>query len=178
MNYDLNVLIVDDEPEILEVIKSIVEAEVSTVLTANSGEEALELVANNQFDLVLSDVNMEGMNGIELVEKVLQEDDQAVCVLVTGYADKDIAIKALKIGAYDILEKPFSKTELIAVIERSNVKCTLNRETNKLIDEFLKEKLDKSSTDADQIDKDELKNMKEVVKHILALKKLNRRKQS
>ena len=103
--------------------------------TAESGEAALALVANKGFDLLLVDVKMPGVGGIELVRKVQQIDAATLCVMITGYATLETAIEATKSGAYDFLPKPFTPDELCTKVNKAMDRRRLLLEARRLREE-------------------------------------------
>jgi len=82
------ILIADDEKKILELLSSLLEDEVKMIFTASDGEEAFEIIKNKEVDVVLSDINMPRMNGLELLRKVKEYDKSIQFVLITAFADK------------------------------------------------------------------------------------------
>ena len=113
------ILIVDDEPGMCEFLEYLLEGEGYEVDTALSGTEGLLKLEEDGFALVLADIKMPGMDGIELLRRVREVDKNVVFVVMTAYASMETAIKAIKDGACDYLGKPFDDTEkILAVIER------------------------------------------------------------
>ncbi|MCR4406087.1 MAG: response regulator [Anaerolineae bacterium] len=119
MGNKARILIVDDEPGMCEFLEYLLEGEGYEVSTALSGAEGLLRLEENGFALVLADIKMPGMDGIELLRRVRELDKNVVFVVMTAYASMETAIKAIKYGAYDYLGKPFEDTDkILAVIER------------------------------------------------------------
>ncbi len=113
------ILVVDDEPGMCEFLEYLLEGEGYEVETTLSGAEGLLKLEENGFALVLADIKMPGMDGIELLRRVRELDKNIVFVVMTAYASMETAIKAIKYGAYDYLGKPFDDTEkILTVIER------------------------------------------------------------
>jgi diguanylate cyclase (GGDEF)-like protein/PAS domain S-box-containing protein len=113
-----NVLIVDDDPFALQSIAKVLEGESYEVTTAASGSEALDLLKQESFDLVLTDLRMPDVDGLEVLRQAKEIAPQAVVLILTGYASVESAIEALREGAYDYLVKPSSDDELKLKIER------------------------------------------------------------
>jgi DNA-binding NtrC family response regulator len=111
-----SVLVVDDEQRQREIYRDILQDEGYAAVTASSGEAALHLVAQKRFDLVLTDLNLTGMNGIQLLSEILRADPTVAVVLITGYPSIESAIDATKRGVYQYLEKPVDRSRLLEVI--------------------------------------------------------------
>lgn len=112
-------LIVDDEVEILEVLRDQLESPDLEVRTASNGQVALELAQKQSFDAILSDLSMPQMNGLELLKALRDEGNLVPFVILTAFGDKSLAIKALRLGAFDFLEKPIVEADLLEVIDRA-----------------------------------------------------------
>lgn len=113
-------LIVDDEPLILRGIRTFVDFEklhIEAVYEASNGMEALEIFKNEDIDIVLSDINMPKMNGLDLVEK-LKKIKPVKIALITGYDFFDYAVKALKMGVDDYILKPVTKQDIEEVLNK------------------------------------------------------------
>jgi DNA-binding NtrC family response regulator len=111
-----SILVVDDEQRQREIYRDIFLYEGYDTVTAPSGEAALRLLAQKRFDLVLTDLNLTGMTGIELLSQILQIDPTVAIVLVTGYPSIESAIDATKRGVYQYLEKPVDRSKLLEVV--------------------------------------------------------------
>lgn len=107
-------LVVDDDESVCGVVSAILEEEGFSVVTANSGEEALSLFMDYVFDIVFTDIQMDGMNGFELMEKIRELDSTVKIIVMTGYSSYDAVLQSLKKGAYDYLEKPLEDHARIA----------------------------------------------------------------
>ena len=103
----MNILLVDDDETLRESLNLLLENEGYTISVAASGEEALEKAALEYFDLVLCDVRLAGIDGLETIERLKEKVADAYFVVMTGYASDDAPIKALKLGVDDYLTKPF-----------------------------------------------------------------------
>lgn len=110
MSSKATILIVDDEETIRFSIKEFLSGSGYDVVVAGTSEQALEKINEFLPDLVLLDLRLPNMGGIELLEKVKTKDPNALIIVMTGYGSIDSAVEAMKTGAYDYLEKPF-KTE-------------------------------------------------------------------
>jgi response regulator RpfG family c-di-GMP phosphodiesterase len=112
------ILIVDDEVEITEILADLL-SEDYQCLKAGSAEQALGLLQKNQFQLVISDITMPGMSGLEMIPHVKQLSPETVVVMISGMQTVESAIGALRLGAFDYLMKPFDLRQVEAVVKRA-----------------------------------------------------------
>ena len=112
------ILVVDNEKRMCTLIKQSLEIEKYSVQTAFSGDNAIELLQNNIFDIVVTDLKMTPVDGLELLNYVKQNTPATEVVLITAFASQETALEAMKAGAYDYLIKPFKMDELLLRIER------------------------------------------------------------
>jgi signal transduction histidine kinase len=110
------ILVIDDEVGMREGCSRALASHGFQVSTAEHGAEGLRKLREGDFDLVLLDAMMPGMEGIEILEWVHQNGLDVACVMLTGYATIELAIRAMKLGAYDFLTKPFTSDELLTVV--------------------------------------------------------------
>lgn len=131
---DGRMLIVDDELDMLAGLERTLERSMPelTVVTANNGSDALALVKEKSFDLALLDISMPDMNGLELLEKMKAADPQLSVVMMTAYGSIELAVKAIKKGAYDFITKPFNKEILQRTIHKGLERNRLLRENQNL----------------------------------------------
>jgi len=113
------ILIVDDEKRIVENISLCLQKEGYRAFGACNGDEAIKLFAHHKFDLVLLDISMPGMNGYEVMECIYGLDDEVLIIIIAGYGSIESAVRALKIGAWDYLKKPFEYTDLIKTVKNA-----------------------------------------------------------
>nr|NJM04005.1 response regulator [Desulfobacula sp.] len=113
------ILIVDDEKRIVENISLCLQKEGYRAVGASSGDEAIQFFGRNRFDLVLLDISMPGMNGYEVMEHIYGLDDEVLIIIITGYASVESAVRALKLGAWDYLKKPFEYADLIKTVKNA-----------------------------------------------------------
>jgi len=131
----LSILVVDDEDSLRSVITQVLEGEGYDVTSAASGEEALKAFHNDKYALVITDIKMPGMSGMELLEKVKEERPSTEVVIITSHASLDSALTALRQGAYDYLIKPFEDIDLIAAVaNRAIEKVRLMKENRMLVE--------------------------------------------
>src|SRR5215210_5577395 len=114
-----SILVVDDEKPQREILEAILTSVGYDVTTASSGEAALRIQRERRFDLALTDLKMTGMDGIELLSKLLAYDSSIIVILLTAHGSIESAKEALRRGAFDYLEKPYDKTALLATIDRA-----------------------------------------------------------
>jgi DNA-binding NtrC family response regulator len=112
------ILIVDDELIMRESLAGWLERDGHEVKKAASGEDALEMLKTVKFDILLVDMKMEGMSGLEVLKRVKESDPEVAVVIITAYGSISTAIDAMKVGAYDYLLKPFDPSELGMLIEK------------------------------------------------------------
>ena len=101
------ILVVDDEPSIREFLQIMLRREKMLVETAVNGREGFEKIKDEDFDLVISDIQMPEMSGLELLAKIKEKDPNALVLMVTAFGSTESAVEAMKLGAYDYLTKPF-----------------------------------------------------------------------
>ncbi len=128
----MNVMIVDDEKIIRESFFHWFEKSGHRVDTAASGDEALEKMEAVCFDLLLVDIKMPGMSGIDLLERVKKEYPDTSVIIITAYGSIESAVEAMKLGATDYLLKPFKPNQLSLVMEKAAQQKKLSSETNYL----------------------------------------------
>ena len=133
------VLVVDDEEGIRESLSDIFEDEGYHVITSSTGEDAMKKARDNQIDLVLLDVWLPGIDGLETLGKIKDIRSDLPIIMISGHGNIELAVKATKIGAYDFLEKPLSLERVILVAKRAIEKRTLELE-NKALRENLGKK--------------------------------------
>jgi len=130
--------IIDDEPIIHEVLGELLTSEGYEVEISSNGEEALQKNARQSFDLTLLDLLMPAMDGIEVLKKLKKHDPNTVVVIITAYASIKSAISAMKIGAFDYIQKPFKHDELLLTVKRALEYKKLQEENIRLKDELKK----------------------------------------
>jgi len=128
--------VIDDEPIIHEVLSQLLTSEGYDVELSSSGEEALEKHSSQFFDVTLLDLLMPGLDGIEVLKGIKKVDPQAIVIIITAYASVESAISAMKMGAYDYIQKPFKHEELLIIIARALEHKSLRAENIRLKDEL------------------------------------------
>ncbi len=124
-----SILLVEDEEDVREVLRKQLQNEGYEVIEAKTGMEALALAKQSSFDILLADVMIPDLNGIELVQKVGHLESSPVTIVMTAYGSIEMAVKAIKAGAFDFLQKPFSVEVLCATIS-SALRVKLLRDEN------------------------------------------------
>ena len=130
--------IIDDEPIIHEVLGELLTGEGYLVENSTRGEEALRKWPSHEFDLILLDLLMPGMDGIEVLHRIKEIDPHSVVIIITAYASVESAIEAMKSGAFDYIQKPFKHDELILTIQRALEHKQLRQENLRLKKELRK----------------------------------------
>jgi YesN/AraC family two-component response regulator len=120
-------LLVDDESVLIEMLQWQLQEHSYTVLTATNGEEALSILSNKPIPIVISDIRMPGMNGIELVKKAKEIVPDVQCIFITGHGGRKVAVEATKLGGFSYLQKPLSIDELVVAIGKAQEKLDLLR---------------------------------------------------
>lgn len=114
-----SILVVDDEKSQREILEMILSGEGYDVTTASSGEAAMKFVADRHFDLVLTDLKMTGMSGLDLLKELTDFDKSIIVLLLTAHGTVDSAVDALRLGAFDFLQKPYDRDKLLDTISRA-----------------------------------------------------------
>jgi two-component system response regulator HydG len=131
-SYVPTILIVDDEPGIVESLQKIFEREELTVLTAPRGEDALTVLQSQAVDVVLTDLRMGRLSGIDLLRTIRAEYPETEVLLMTAYATVENAVEAMREGAYDVITKPFRKVMVTRSVRRALEKGALVAENRRL----------------------------------------------
>lgn len=126
------ILVVDDEPNYLVVLSELLRDEGLEVFTASDGKAALEVVREVDLDMVISDMQMPGMDGMALLMEIKKFDKDLPVLIITAYAEIDKAVAAMQAGAFSYLAKPFSNDELIVTIDKAVSHYSLIRENTRL----------------------------------------------
>src|SRR5436190_5957635 len=119
-----SILVVDDEKNQREILETILSGEGYDVTPASSGEAALKFVADRHFDLVLTDLKMTGMSGLDLLKQLTDFDKSIIVILLTAHGSVDSAVDAMRLGAFEYLQKPYDKENLLDTVSRALNKLT------------------------------------------------------
>src|SRR5437899_1748451 len=139
------ILVVDDDPGVRESFRLILEDHYD-VLDVPDGPQALDIVRSAQVDLVLLDIRLPGMDGIEVLERIKAIDEGVEVILVTAVKTVRTAVAAMKLGAFDYLTKPFEEEELLSLARRALERRALEREVA-----FLRSELERAHDLAESV---------------------------
>lgn len=119
MDKKINILVVDDEQIVLDSVTKHLRKKGYVLHCVLSSQEALDKMKNSEIDIVLTDLMMPDIDGLELMTLVKEDKPNLPVVMITGYATINTALRATQLGAFDYIAKPFSKKELLAVVQRA-----------------------------------------------------------
>ncbi len=131
-NQDIHILVVDDERDIRDGCERILGRRGYKVSKAENGEEAVDLVDKSPFAIVLLDLKMPGMDGLEVLGRIRDSHPDTMVIVITGFATVETAIEAMKRGAYDFIPKPFKPDQLRIVVDRAIERKRLSDEARRL----------------------------------------------
>jgi len=136
------VLLVDDEEEFVETLAERMRSRGMEVATSNSGGEALDLVDSDSYDVVVLDLQMPGMDGIEVLERIKKRQPDIQVVLLTGHATVEKGVEAMKHGALEFLEKPIEISALSEIIQQAKAEkmILVEKDTEERIQDILRGK--------------------------------------
>jgi signal transduction histidine kinase/DNA-binding response OmpR family regulator len=130
------ILVVDDEIQVVHIFQDLLTQQGYEVESSENGDDAILKVTNGNFDLVLTDINLPGVDGLEVIRAAKAADEDTCVILITGYASTTTAIDALRQGAYDYITKPFDLWETAKRIERGLESRSLKRTNRRVIREL------------------------------------------
>ena len=132
------ILIVDDEPDMLKLLSMILREKTSyEITTTNNPMEAVELAKQGGFDLVISDLKMPGLDGMEIIDAVKKIDEDIPVIIITAFASVESASEAIQKGGFDFITKPFRKEQILFTIDKA-FKWLKVQQENKMLKEQLK----------------------------------------
>ncbi|MEM3370040.1 MAG: sigma-54 dependent transcriptional regulator [Candidatus Micrarchaeia archaeon] len=126
------ILVVEDEKSMRAILQMFFENEGFNVSTASDGIEALSMIEEDIFDVIVTDIKMPKLDGMELLKKVKEISPATMVIMITAFGTKESAIEAMKIGAYDYINKPFNMDELRIIVKRALEKKKLTEEVSLL----------------------------------------------
>jgi len=131
------ILIVEDELRMCESLEYLLKARDHKVKTANCGQDALALIAENTFDLAVLDIHLPDMMGTELMKKIKAQSTDTSIIIITGDSNLDLALVSLRSGAYDYLKKPFEFEEFLRTVENALNQKALKREKDNINEKLI-----------------------------------------
>lgn len=136
------VMLVDDERDYLETLSTRLEMRGLKVTPVNGGQEAVEIASEKKFDVILLDLSMPGMDGLETLKRIKDHDPDAEIIILTGHGSVKAGVEAMKLGAEDFMEKPVQFDQLLSRIEEAQEKRVLviQKEAKKEIEKILHSK--------------------------------------
>ena len=133
------ILIIDDEENMLHMLKTILSKEGYEIITAGNGIEGLEKIETNLFDTILCDLRMPEMDGLSFLKTVKVKNTDSTIIMMSAYGTIDLAVEAMKQGAYDYISKPFKPDEIILTLKKAEERERLRKENILLKKEIKKE---------------------------------------
>ncbi|MCB2168781.1 MAG: response regulator [Deltaproteobacteria bacterium] len=121
MDHKLNIMVVDDEAIVGKRLKPTLERDGYEVETFGDGTSALDRIGQKDFDIIVTDVRMDDVDGMQILEHVKRHSPRTKVIIITGYATVDLAREALVKGAFDFIAKPFKPADLRVIIEKAAV---------------------------------------------------------
>lgn len=119
MNETHNILVVDDETSMREFLEVLLSKEGYTVSDAKNGKQALKMIQKNDYDLILTDIRLGDITGLEVLREAKNKDADTIVIMISAYSTTEIAVEAMNEGAYDFVPKPFDNTELKQTIRKA-----------------------------------------------------------
>jgi len=139
MNADKLVLVVDDDAPIRDSLEKILKRDGYAIQTAADGESALKIIRHQPVNLILADLRMPNMDGLQLLKAVKILSPEIEVVLMTAYGEVDIAVQAMQAGAYHFIQKPLKRSEILLTIARALEKQMLAIEVRSLREQMYAE---------------------------------------
>jgi len=133
---DINILVVDDQEDVRRGLKRLIGTLGCHVETRPSGEDALSALQKKKFDIVFTDIKMEGISGVELLNEINKRWTEVEVALITGYGTIELAVNCLQNGASHFITKPFDNKDILTFIERAGYKILARKETQKNIEKY------------------------------------------
>ncbi|MDP3048187.1 MAG: response regulator [Thermodesulfovibrionales bacterium] len=132
------ILAVDDEPDMLKLLSMIIREKTPyEIVTTNNPLEALEMAKKGGFDIVIADLKMPGLDGMELLEAIKRTDADIPVIIITAYGTVESAVESMQKGGFDFITKPFKKEQILFTIDKALKFVSLQKE-NKVLKERLK----------------------------------------
>ena len=131
------ILVVDDEPNMLRLFEKVLSKEGYRIRTTSSGSEALSILNEEVFNLVISDLVMPNLGGMDLLKELKSQHPDIPFIVITAYGTIESAVEAMKAGAFDYLTKPFQKEHILLVVSKALKYCKLHHEVRRLREELM-----------------------------------------
>ena len=125
----MKVLIIDDERSIRNTLKEILEFEGHQITLAEDGASGLDAAAATTFDVIFCDIKMPGMDGVEVLDKLVESGNETPVVMISGHGSIDTAVECIKKGAFDFIQKPLDLNRILITLKNATDKGSLVRET-------------------------------------------------
>lgn len=119
MSSKAKVLVIDDEPVILKSCDKILSEEGYEIQAVQTGAEGLQKLAEEKFDIVLTDLMMPEISGMDILKRIMESSLDIIVIMITGYSTVQTAVEAMRLGAYDYIPKPFTPEELVEAVDRA-----------------------------------------------------------
>jgi two-component system response regulator AtoC len=132
-----SILIIDDEANMLDMLSAFLRREGYQVTTAVDGRQGLEYAVTKSFDFILCDLKMPAMDGLQFLEEAKNRNIDATIIMMSAFATVDVAVSAMKSGAYDFVTKPFKIDEILCILEKAAERLQLKNENRQLRDKVL-----------------------------------------
>jgi len=158
---EASVLLIEDEEYIRENLSEILEMNGYRVSTAPNGEAGLDAMKASPADIVLTDLKLPGISGIDVVSSVKSISPNTPCIIITGYASVETAVEAMRVGAFTYLKKPFGKDELLVTLEKALEVYSLKQENSKL-----KNEINRNCTTAILGTSDEIQKVRDTIRKV------------
>ncbi len=133
MDVGIKILFVDDEPKICQLIKELFKQEGYQIDTSLSGIEALEMMKEYNYQMLITDLKMPGIDGLELIRRAKREQPEISTIMVTGYATIETVVQSLKHGVDDYITKPFNIFEMKKAVKRSLYSHQITKENKQFL---------------------------------------------
>ncbi len=137
-NDQISILIVDDEEKICNRLATVLQREGYCTTATTESQQAINYLSQQPFDIIITDLNMPQHSGFQIMEYIQQAGINILIIVITGYASVDAAIKSIKLGAYDFIQKPFDIETLKLTIKRAAITIKLRRENERYVEELKK----------------------------------------
>ncbi|MFW5887284.1 MAG: response regulator [Bacteriovoracia bacterium] len=171
--YENSFIVIDDEEQIQNIVLAYASDKFQKCYKASSGEEALDIIKGNEIDIAFCDIMMPGINGLETIEKILKISPHTICIFATAYADKKNIHKALQLGAYDFLPKPFDPEYIQNCLSRCIELINSKKQQREILEILLTNYSDTDPSKFFALEQNEQNKILEGVLGVMRLKLLN-----